>query len=180
MWAVRAGSGPVEGNRKDVACPSETTDKNTMTIEQETEMTDDEVDDLLGRRETGVIALARDGDPYAIPVSYGYDATSRRIYLRLVSTPESEKRQFLGTSPRARLVVYENDGSVYRSVVAIGDLEHVPPEELTVDRIEQYGDAKRPLFELWGETKRDLDIELYELTPDTLSGRRTEIDRETE
>lgn len=143
-------------------------------------MTASEIDAFLAQRETGVLSLARDDEPYAIPISYGYDATDRTVYLRLVSTPDSEKRQYLSSSPRARLVVYEDakSDSTYRSVVAVGSLTEISPDELTVDRIEQYGAAKRPLFEIWAASKRDLDIQLYTLDPSELSGRRTKIDEE--
>ncbi|WIV67732.1 pyridoxamine 5'-phosphate oxidase family protein [Natrialbaceae archaeon AArc-T1-2] len=150
-----------------------------MSHAEETAMTATEIDSCLGRHETGVLGLARDDEPYAIPISYGYDADERTVYLRLVSTPDSEKRRFLGSRPRARLVVYDRAETepIYRSAVAAGPLEELPPEELTVDHVEQYGDAKRPLFEIWGEPTADLDIRLYELEPDELSGRRVEIDR---
>lgn len=149
-----------------------------MSLDLETEMSPGEVDTLLGRHETGVLSLARDDEPYAIPISYGYDTDARCFYLRLVSTPESEKRRFLASSPRTRLVVYEEDGGVYRSVVAAGELREVPRSELTVDHVVQYGDAKRPLFEVWGEPERDLDVGLYVLDPAELTGRRIEIDED--
>ncbi|ADB59590.1 pyridoxamine 5'-phosphate oxidase-related FMN- binding protein [Haloterrigena turkmenica DSM 5511] len=149
-----------------------------MAIDQETDMADAEIDDFLGDHETGVLSLARTDDPYAIPISYGYDDDERVFYMRLVSTPESEKRAFLESSPTARLVVYDEQDSTYRSVIATGRLEDIPPAELTPDQIAQYGEAKRPLFEIWAQGKEDLDIELYRLDPDTLEGRRTEVDRE--
>lgn len=149
-----------------------------MVLEQETQLSREETDSMLGRHETGVLSMAREDEPYAIPISYGYDAKERRFYLRLVSTPQSEKRRFLASSPHARLVVYEEEDPIYRSVVTIGILNEVPRDELTVDHIEQYGDAKRPLFEIWGESRRDLDIQLYQLEPDELSGRRIEIERD--
>ena len=149
-----------------------------MAIDQETEMTDAAIDDFLGQHETGVLSLARTDEPYAIPISYGYDDDERVFYMRLVSTPESEKRQFLESSPAARLVVYDEADSTYRSVIATGTLEDIPPAELTPDQIAQYGEAKRPLFEIWAQGKDELDIELYRLNPDTLNGRRTEVDRE--
>jgi nitroimidazol reductase NimA-like FMN-containing flavoprotein (pyridoxamine 5'-phosphate oxidase superfamily) len=147
-----------------------------MTLDQQTELSEERVDAVLSDHESGVLTLARDDEPYAIPVSYGYDATERRLYLRLVSTPDGEKRRFLSSAPKARFVVYGERDGVYRSVVAEGRLETVPRDELTVERIEQYGRAERPLFELWKETRHDLDVELYELDPDTLSGRRVERD----
>lgn len=141
-------------------------------------MGDAEIDEFLGEHETGVLSLARTDDPYAIPISYGYDENEREFYMRLVSTPESEKREFLESSPAARLVVYDERDSSYRSVIATGTLEDIPPAELTPEQIAQYGSAKRPLFEIWAQGKQDLDIELYRLDPDSLSGRRTEVDRE--
>ena len=149
-----------------------------MTLDQETQLSREETDSILGRHETGVLSLAREGEPYAIPISYGFDIEARRFYLRLVSTPESEKRRFLASSPHARLVVYEEDDPIYRSVVTIGTLNEVPRDELTVEHIEQYGEAKRPLFEIWGESRQDLDIQLYQLKPDEVSGRRIEIERD--
>jgi len=146
-------------------------------LEEQTALTSAETDAFLGRHETGVLSMAQADDPYSIPISYGYDATNRRFFVRLVSTPESEKRRFLSSSPKVRLVVYEEAEPVYRSVVAAGRLEEVPRDELTVDHIEQYGDSRRPLFEIWGQSKRDLDIKLYVFEPDELSGRRVEIDR---
>lgn len=146
-----------------------------MTVEQQTVMTGAETDALLERRETGVLSLARVDEPYAVPISYGYDADVRRFCMRLVSTPDSEKRRFLSDSPEVRFVVYEEDGTTYRSAIANGRLERVPRSELTPEHVERYGAAKRPLFEMWEETKGNLDIQLYELDPDELTGRRIDI-----
>lgn len=146
-----------------------------MTLDQETELSPAETDALLARHETGVLSLARDDEPYAIPVSYGYDADARRVYLRLVTTPDSEKRRFLVDAPRASLVVYERDDDGYRSVVATGRLSEVERDDLTVEHVEQYGDAKRPLFEMWDESRPHLDVTLYRFDPDDLGGRRIRL-----
>jgi nitroimidazol reductase NimA-like FMN-containing flavoprotein (pyridoxamine 5'-phosphate oxidase superfamily) len=147
-----------------------------MALDQQTEMSRAETDALLARHETGVLSLARDDEPYAIPISYGYDAEARTFFLRLVSTPESEKREFLSSSPAVRLVVSEEAEPEYRSAVAKGTLREVSTDEMTVERIEQFGDAKRPLFEVWGESRADLRIQLYELDADDVSGRFIELD----
>ena len=151
-----------------------------MSLDTQTELTRVETDALLGEHETGVLSLAREDEPYAVPISYGYDVKDQRFYLRLVSTPESEKRRFLRTSPNVTLVVYEEGDSVYRSVIATGTLEEIQPEELTVEDVEQYGEAKRPLFEVWGTSKPSLNVRLYQLTPDSVSGRRIEVERTTD
>jgi nitroimidazol reductase NimA-like FMN-containing flavoprotein (pyridoxamine 5'-phosphate oxidase superfamily) len=152
-----------------------------MTHAEDTEMSSAEIDAFLGRTETGVISFAREGEPYAIPISYGYDTDGRTFYLRLVSAPESRKREFLSDSPQATLVVYEGDEDAsYRSVVATGRLQAVDPATLSPEQIAQYGETKRPLFEIWGQERAELDIKLYEFQPGELSGRRTELDREME
>lgn len=89
-----------------------------MSLDAETDLEDGEIDAFLSRSETGVLSLGRDDEPYSVPISNGYDATASRFYLRLVSTPESEKRRFLESNPIARLVVLEGDGDIYRSVIA--------------------------------------------------------------
>lgn len=150
-----------------------------MSLAKETEMGPSEIDEFVSNRETGVLTLARDDEPYSIPISYGYDASEGIFYMRLVSTPESEKREFLDSSPEIRLVIYDSadDEPLYWSVVAKGLLEELDPTELSVEHIEQYGDTKRPLFEIWGKGRDELDIKLYQFEPEDIQGRRTEIDR---
>ena len=151
-----------------------------MPTNSEVEMTPAEVDAHLSRHETGVLALARDDAPYAIPISYGYDADDRALYLRLVSTPDSEKREFLASTPQARIVVYEDEDDEYASVVGVGSLERVDLDELTPETIAQYGETQRPLFEIWADDKPDLDISLYRFTPETLTGRTVVVERDEE
>jgi hypothetical protein len=151
-----------------------------MATNSEVEMTDAEVDAFLSRHETGVLSLARDETPYAIPISYGFDEESRDAFLRLVSTPDSEKREFLASNPQARIVVYEEDEDTYQSVVGVGTLRRVDLDELTPETISQYGDTRRPLFEIWADGKPDLDINLYRFVPDRLTGRTVVVDRDDE
>lgn len=149
-----------------------------MAIDRRAEMSLEETDAFLGSQETGVLSLARADEPYAIPISYGYDPTARQFYVRLVSTPESEKRLFLESDPDARLVVYDEDERTYRSAIAIGTLVGIDPDELTIEDIRQYGSAKRPLFDIWPDGKDELDIELYKFDPETISGRLIAISEE--
>ena len=155
-------------------------DVSIMTTKREAEMSAAAVDGFLGRHETGVLALADASVPYAIPISYGYHEADREVYLRLVSTVDSEKRAFLGADPAARLVVSEEDGESYASVVATGTLEQVDPSSLSPEGIVQYGETRRPLFEIWADDVPDLDIELYRLDPDRLSGRTVALEDDTE
>jgi nitroimidazol reductase NimA-like FMN-containing flavoprotein (pyridoxamine 5'-phosphate oxidase superfamily) len=149
-----------------------------MALDQGTELSRDDTDALVARHETGVLSLAEGDQPYAIPISYGYAPEERWFYLRLVSDADSQKEQFLASSPRAHIVIYEEDDPIYRSVVATGPLENIPRDDLTSEHIEQYGEAKRPLFEIWGKNWAELDVTLYRLAPTDLTGRRIEVDRD--
>ncbi|MCQ4332661.1 pyridoxamine 5'-phosphate oxidase family protein [Natronomonas sp. F2-12] len=149
-----------------------------MATDRRAEMSAEKKDAFLGAHETGVLSLARGDEPYAIPVSYGYDGTGRHFYLRLVSTPESEKRQFLASEPNVRFVVVDDETDTYRSVVATGTLTRMDPDELAVEEIQQYGEARRPLFEVWPEDREDLDIGLYRLSPTSITGREVTIARD--
>lgn len=150
-----------------------------VAIDHQTEMSTDETDTFLRNHETGVLSLSGSDQPYAIPVSYGYDPTDRTFYTRLVSAPESEKRQYLKDGRSARLIVYvEDDEDTYRSAIASGTLSQLGPDELTAEEMESYGATKRPMFEVWNEDKDELDIDLYKLDPDTISGLIITVDRE--
>lgn len=151
-----------------------------MGFEQQSDLSPEERDAFLGRHETGVLALARADEPYAVPISYGYDTATQQFYLQLISTPDSEKRRFLDSKPRARFVVYDRREDVYESVVAVGFLEEIPREELTAEHIRQYSEARQPLIEVWGEADDDVEVRLYRLDPDELSAHEIAVDREPE
>jgi len=144
-----------------------------MATRQYSDLSADELDAVLGRNETGVLALARGDNPWAIPISYGYNGVENRFYFQLVKTDDSEKQRFLGATTPARLVVTGHRGETYTSVIADGTLRKVFRDELSVEEIHQYGGSKRPLMEAWSEGE---DIDLYELEPDTLTGRRFSVD----
>jgi len=60
--------------------------------------------------------------------------------------------------------------------VAAGTLERVEPDALTPETIVQYGETRRPLFEIWADDKSALDIELYRLDPEEMTGRTVTIE----
>ena len=149
-----------------------------MVTNGEVELSDAEVDAFLARHETGVLSLAREETPYAIPISYGFDEASRDAFLRLVSTPDSETRKVLGSDPRARIVVHETDGDAYTSVIGVGTLRRVDLDELTPESIAQYGETRRPRCEIWADGNADLDSALYRCVPERLTGRTVVVDRD--
>ena len=142
-----------------------------MTDERVRTMDAGEIDEFLGRGGTGVLSLAKDDDPYSIPVSYGYDPGSRAFYLRLGYTPESEKHEFVRASAPARLVVYDRSGGTWKSVIATGTLDAVPESELDLEIVHRLREADLPLVDIWDEPMADITFEITRLACDTITGR---------
>lgn len=151
-----------------------------MTITTQVAMSDEEIDEFLSRRQTAVMSLANEDEAYAIPITYRFDPEKRKFYFRLVYPRGSEKRQFLPEMPDARLVVYEEDEPTYQSVIAVGRPEELTEDDITAEHVVQYGETSRPLFEMWKESRANLDIRLYELEPDELTGRRIDTTEASE
>lgn len=135
----------------------------------------DDLAAFLGRGGTGVLALARDDTPYAVPVSYGHNPAEGTFTLRLGVTPDSEKTRFLdrADAPEARLVVYGRDDDRWTSVVATGRLHEVSADDLTPAVAETLRGSDPPLLDVWPNPGA-VEFRLYRLDPDDVSVRRTE------
>ena len=136
-----------------------------------TGMTDEEVDERVREAEFGVLSLAREGEAYAIPVAF--HSGDGRVLLRLGADEDSEKMEFLETTDRATLLLYEaprEDESW--SVLLRGPIERLSREEraaITDADINEWF----PPFRVFGESIDEIEYELFELDPDTVTGRRT-------
>lgn len=124
---------------------------------------------FLGPSGFGVLSLAADEDPYAIPVSYAFDADHSEFLLRLGHLDDSEKDVFLDESTRARLVVYE--GERPESVICDGDLRKMDKADLTPHQIHVLGDGETPAFDLWEPDIEDIDVSIHCLENTELTGR---------
>lgn len=143
-----------------------------MATDDTVVMDQSELEAFIGDGGTGVLALAANGEPYATPVSYGYDASARVLYLRLGFGESSEKERFLDTPTPARLVIYDHVDDRWKSAIATGRLEPVATEDLSVDLVEALRRGDVPLVDIWGESPDDLEFELYRLRVDRLTGRK--------
>ena len=130
----------------------------------------EDVDEYLASRGHGVLALAGDGDAYAIPVSFGYDG--ERLYFVLLRVGErSEKAAFVERTRRACFVTYDVAGKFdWRSVVVRGPLRPVGDDEWTVARDAIGENAWFPSF--FSEAEPTQDLLGYVLEPDEVTGRR--------
>lgn len=91
-------------------------------------MGEDEIDAFLAEQGTGVLALADDGDAYAVPISYGY-ADGRLYFAYFRFAEEPRKEAYTAATRTACLAVYEVESVLrWRSVLARGPIEPVGPD----------------------------------------------------
>jgi len=132
----------------------------------------DAIDELLGTGGVGVLALADADEPYAIPVSYGYDADEGSVYLRLGFAEDSEKRRFVSRSDGVVLVVTVEGDTGWQSVVVRGPLAEVPEASIDGTVVESIRAIDIPFFTIYEEPVRELEYQLYRIDPEEISGRR--------
>lgn len=128
------------------------------------------IDEFLAEQGTGVLALARDGEAYAVPVSFGYE-TGRALFGFFNFGESSRKLAFAEATDRACLTVYDVAGpDDWTSVVLRG-----PLTELGVESWDDIGariseNAWSP--DLAGIGTRRLSIVGYELGIEEATGLR--------
>ena len=145
-----------------------------MTLAQQAAMSDEEIYEFLANHQTAVLSVAGEEGPYAVPITYRFDPETETFYFRLVFPRRSEKRQFLPEVPECWLVSYIEDDPVYQSVIVKGKPEELREEDITPEHVVQLSQTSRPLFEMWRPSRADVDIRLYEMPAEELSGRRIE------
>lgn len=126
---------------------------------------------FLRRGRVGVMALAKDGMAYAVPLFYAFDG--KRLYFQ--SHP-GEKDLFLDTCQQACFVVTEIQGDDdWRSVQVTGQAEKIT---LTDDAMAALNAMEKNPFppefgvDTKGNPKRSADrMYLWMLTPDHITGR---------
>ena len=93
-----------------------------------TPMSSDDVDQLLTSRGYGVLSLCRDGEPYSIPVSFGYDGED--IYFPfLMGGSDATKAEFIADGATARLLVMDIRGRFnWQSISVTGPVHALEPE----------------------------------------------------
>lgn len=141
--------------------------ERSVTMNRET------IDEFLGSGGTGVLSLAKDDTPYALPVSYGYDAATQEFYLRLSMHPDSRKQRFLDDSTECQLVVYDQVDKDWCSVIATGKLTEVEETEITPQVVEGIRRAELPLIEIIDEPQETVEFRIFRLSVFELTGRTT-------
>ncbi|WIV68359.1 pyridoxamine 5'-phosphate oxidase family protein [Natrialbaceae archaeon AArc-T1-2] len=134
-------------------------------------MDETEIGDRLDAHDVGVLSLANEGAAYAIPVGYQFDDSS--LYIRLSATDSSKKMAFLEATTEASFLLYEvepPDDSW--SIVATGELRRLTGEEREAFDATTVNREFRRL-RIFDEDVAEVDLEIYELEIETLTGRKT-------
>lgn len=136
------------------------------------EMSTDEAETVLRQQGFGVLSLARDGDAYGIPLSFGYDGTN--LYFVLLRPGEqSKKEEFIRETETASFLVYDvTDKYDWRSVVVTGRIEPVDDDEWPAVRDALEDNAWFP--SLFSETQPMQDILGWKLVVDTVTGQKSD------
>lgn len=150
-----------------------------MTVTQQVAMSKEEIYEFLAERQTAVMSVRGSEGPYAVPITYRFDPETETFYFRLVFPRRSEKREFLPDLPECWLVSYNEDDPLYESVIAKGMPEEIKEDEITPELVTQLGQTSRPLFEMWTSSRANVDIRLYVMEAEELTGRRIDLEAES-
>ncbi|TQQ80878.1 pyridoxamine 5'-phosphate oxidase family protein [Halonotius terrestris] len=143
-----------------------------MSTSKSVALSDDEIDLLLDTGGVGVISFADDNEPYSVPISYGYDKDVGDLYVRLAFAPESEKRRFVDDGVRASLVVTDDEGGKWRSVVARGRLTEISEPAVAGTAAQSIHQIDIPYVTIYDRRAGELEFELYRLDPESITGRK--------
>ncbi|MEF8784575.1 MAG: pyridoxamine 5'-phosphate oxidase family protein [Haloarculaceae archaeon] len=88
-------------------------------------MSSDDTETLLASEGYGILSLARDDEPYSIPVSFGYDGES--VYLGLLEFgSDPKKMEFIADGATARLLVTDISHRFdWRSIAITGTVRSI-------------------------------------------------------
>ena len=140
-----------------------------------------EIDRILATRHYVTVATCRDGEPYLVVLTHGYDAGRRRLYFHCAA--EGKKIDFMKANPRVWGIAVEDlgycDGAcdhAYRSVMFGGRVGFVESEEekrraleLMIDQRES--DPKRVKARLL-EPRRIGEVTIGRIDIDQISGKQ--------
>ncbi|MBZ6496902.1 pyridoxamine 5'-phosphate oxidase family protein [Natrinema longum] len=136
------------------------------------QMSEEEMNDFLGRGGTGVISFATEPDepPVSIPVSYGYSAEVERFYYRLSFPRDSRKDELVDR--QVSFVTHGETDNGWRSVVATGQLSDVSDAQYESAEIQGMWSIEIPLVEIFERPPRETTFRYFSLEPATMTGRK--------
>jgi hypothetical protein len=137
-------------------------------------MTEEEVGARLSTAETGVLSLADGSRAYAVPVGFHYTGDGRLLF-RLSDDDGSTKLAYASATEEACFLLYGHEGPDESwSVVCTGPLSPLSEAEAEAAAFDDTIINERfDRLRLFDESVDDVDLVLYALDVDTVTGRRT-------
>ena len=134
-------------------------------------MDQEAVEERLRETETGVLSLADGDEAYAIPLAHHYEGGDSIVF-RLGVDAGSEKLAFIESTDRACYVVYGYDDPEHSwSVLVRGTIRPITSGDERFDVAEV--NRQFPDVRVFDEDVEDLEIRLFELHVDAITGRET-------
>jgi nitroimidazol reductase NimA-like FMN-containing flavoprotein (pyridoxamine 5'-phosphate oxidase superfamily) len=135
----------------------------------------DEIDKMLVRNGIGVLAMVAERQPYAIPMSFGYDSDQMVFPMQWGSGNESQKSRAIDSNPNVCLTVYEQDKRdevVWRSIVLTGQIYEIQSENREQAYASLAANAEFPAdFGVWGVPFEEVEFRLFGLSTKNCTGR---------
>jgi hypothetical protein len=135
----------------------------------------DEIDEILVRRGIGVLAMVDDGQPYAIPMSFGYDTDQMVFPMQWGGGHKSRKSQAIDSNSNVCLTVYEQDDddkAIWRSIVITGEIYEIEDEHKEQAYASLAANAEFPAdLGVWGIPFEDVQFRLFGLQTGNCTGR---------
>lgn len=135
-----------------------------------TQMDAIEMAEFLETQQTGVLSLAKDGDGYAIPVSFVYDDDQQHVYLRLGFAPGSQKRKYLDATEHVSFVVYDETDEGWKSVVIQGTVEELSSTTLDSSIHEAVNNLDIPFMSVHKRPVNDTEFRIVRVSVTTING----------
>ena len=99
------------------------------------EMNDAGINEVLTETGIGVLSMSEGGEPYGVPLSFGYDGNDRLYFVFLGASTELRKEAYAEQASVASFTTFDvdPDGS-WRSVIVAGPLDRITIDEWDVAR----------------------------------------------
>ncbi|SER87194.1 pyridoxamine 5'-phosphate oxidase family protein [Natrinema salaciae] len=136
------------------------------------QMSEEEMNEFLGRGGTGVISFSTEPDdpPVSIPVSYGYSADVTRFYFRL-SLPTNGRKEELVDKPTA-FVTHDQTDDGWQSVVVTGRLADISDAPYRSAEVQGMWAIRIPLVDIFERPPKETSFRFFCLDPETMTGRK--------
>lgn len=133
------------------------------------------IDEMLIRQGVGILAMIDGEQPYAIPMSFGYDADQAVFPMQWGGGYDGRKNQAIESNQNVCLTVYEQDTeeeAVWRSIIITGDLHEVSEEREQQAYASLAANAQfAPDLGVWGAPFEDVEFRLFGLDTTNCTGR---------